>query len=532
MPSQWQDNHGTGGYLGHFGAQWPDLSGEKGKEELAANNCEALDSHGFLQTEGALAAQGESRLGNPSGATGIAGNRNNLVSSQIEEPPNKAQGKRSISPNPECCPNKTPRCNSATPRERPSQSYQIASVGSVNQDQQWSGMRLVNVFPGYEDLHNHEFQFQAATTGLYTPPSTMEHGYESQRIDPGARSQFSTHDLSHDRLGSPPPSMLEPKKATPNRAQNDSASDRHWPSLSDSNDEYPIDSENENDMLQLLDSTEACIETHIPPSSVLNRWGRDSRSADVYDQNLQHSPPQPPASLGDETEQDHKDIGEDNFLDEEVDWDAVYAISATIPKDTSLARYQEEEEPIAEVEVPIGEQQMPCDGSEDRLEPLEPFVRSRFPGKVHDRSVLQVLSSEVVLRTCFRTGELIEQAAHCYNHHQEVVFELYAKVNYSNREGLGRKQYFLLEDLFEDLEPHLFGTLSQWKPGTLKDRQSQAFTEITSHRLCRCMCKAKRDSKVEIGWVLDILDMRESDWDQIQHAKMIVGEDNGKVADE
>ncbi|KAK8045255.1 hypothetical protein PG993_005279 [Apiospora rasikravindrae] len=538
MASQQQDNHGTGGYLGHFGAQWPDLSSEKRKEEPAATRCEALDNHEPLQSEKALFAQSGTQHGEASGATENAcANKDDLMSSQLEEPTYNAEPRRSISPDTNSGPNKRPCRDPATPRERPSRSYHIASAGYVNQEQEPSGMRLVNIFPGYEGLHNHEFQFKATTAGLYTPTSTMEYGYASQRIDPYARSQYSTHNLNHDRLGSPPPSMLEPNESTPNQAQDDSANDRQWPSLSDSNDEYPVDSENENDMLQLLDSAEACIETHIPPSSVLYRWDRDSRSADVYDPNLQHSPPQPPAILDDETEQSHKAIEDDNLLDEDVDWDAVYAISATIPKNTSLAGSQEREEPSAEVEVPTREQQTHCDKSEDRIGPLAPFMRSRFPGKVHDRSVLQMLSSEVMLRTCFRTEELIEQAAHCYNHHQEVVFELYAKVESSNREDVGRQQYFLLVDLFEDLEPRLFGTLSKWKPGSLKDRHSQEFVEITSHKLCRCMCKAKRGSKTEIGWVLDILDIRESDWDEIQRAKiqrakMIIGEDNGKGADE
>ncbi|KAK8069686.1 hypothetical protein PG994_006302 [Apiospora phragmitis] len=355
-------------------------------------------------------------------------------------------------------------------------------------------MRLVKVFPDYGDLHNHEFQFKTTITGLFTPTSTMQH--------------------DHGRLGSPPPTNLEPSNFTPDQAENDSGSDRHCPQPSDVNDEYTVDSENENDMLQLLNSAEACIETQIetqiPPSSVLNRWGRELKICRC----------------------DHKATGEEDFLDEDVDWDAVYSISASIPKYTSMVGSQEREEPCAGVIVPTSLQPLPCDMGEDGPRPLAPFTRSRFPGKVHDGSVLQGLSSDVVLRACFRIEELLEQAAHCYNHHQEVVFELYGKVKYSKREGLAGKQYFLVVDLFEDQEPGLLGMVSRWRPGDLKDRQGQAFLGINSHKMCRCLCKAKRDSKKETGWVLNILNIREADWDEIRYAKMILGEDCGGRTDE
>ncbi|KAK8116109.1 hypothetical protein PG984_012611 [Apiospora sp. TS-2023a] len=336
--------------------------------------------------------------------------------------------------------------------------------------------------------------------------------------------------------------MLEQKDIALDHAQDDSGSDGHWlpPPPSDSIDEYPIDSENENDMLRLLDSAEACIETHIPPSSVLNLWDRDSRSADVYDENLQHSPPQPATGLCDDAEQYHIATGKDDLLDEDVDWDAVYAISTSIPKDTSLAGSLEREEPCTEDPAPAPapdheqeqEHELPYDGLEDGLQPPTPFQRSQFPEKVHDRSVTRGLSSEVMLRTCFRIEELLEQAAHCYNHHQDVVFELYAKVKYSNREELARKQYLVLADLFEDNEFCLLGTLSRWRAGDPKDQQGQAFLGVDLYKMCRCMCKAKRDSDNETGWVLDILDIRETDWGGIRFAKMIIGEDNAERADE
>lgn len=496
-------------------------------EEHAADNFESPDNHEPPQSEAIIVAQSASGV-----AERTCDSKGNFASFHIDGSPYDARSKRAISANQDGGQNKRPCYPPATLRERLPQSYQFASIGSASQELQSPGMRIVNVPPNFEDFHNHGYQFNITTTGLFTPTSTMQYEHAGQRISPVAQPQWYSHNMSHARLDSPPPTLPEKKDVASNQAPNDPGSDVYCPPPSDSNDEYPLDSENENDMLQLLDSAEACIKTHIPPSSVLNLWDRDSRSADVYDENLQHSPPQPAADLYDGTEQNHKATGKDDLLDEDVDWDTVYAISASIPKDTSLAGSLEREEPCHEDLVPAHEQQLPYDGGEDGFQLLTPFQRSQFPEKVHDRSVIRGLSSEVVLRTCFRIEELLEQAAHCYNHHQEVVFELYAKVKYSNREELARKQYLVLVDLFEDKKPCLLSTLSRWRAGDTRDQQGQAFLGVNSYKMCRCMCKAKRDSESENGWVLDILDIRETDWDGIRFAKMVMGGDNGERADE
>ncbi|KAK7991839.1 hypothetical protein PG996_013149 [Apiospora saccharicola] len=504
-------------------------------EEYAADEFESSGNHEPLQSEAAIVAQSASGVAEPA-----CDDKDDLKSFQTEGPNYNPWGKRSISPNQDGGQTKRPRYDPATLRERPEQSHQSAGIGFASQEQQLPGMRNVNALPSYDDIHNHGYQLNATTTGLFTPTSTMQYGHASQSVDPVARPQWSSHNFSHGGLDSPPPTMLEHKDVASNQAQDDSGSDGYWllPPPSDSNDEYPIDSENENDMLRLLDSAEAYIETHIPPSSVLNPWDRDSRSADVYDENLQHSPLQPATDLCDDVEKYHTATGKDDLLDEDVDWDAVYAISTSIPKNTSLAGSLEREEPCTEGPAPAPApaheqgQELPCDGVEDGLQPPTPFQRYQFPEKVHDRSVIRGLSSEVVLRTCFRIEELLEQDAHCYNHHQNVVFELYAKVKYSNREELARKDYLVLADLFEDHESCLLGTFSRWRAGDPKDQQSQAFLGVKSYKMCRCMCKAKRDSDNETGWVLDILDIRETDWDGIRFAKMIIGEDNCESADE
>ncbi|KAK8097927.1 uncharacterized protein PG998_013413 [Apiospora kogelbergensis] len=423
----------------------------------------------------------------------------------VEEPLTDARGKRSMSLYHDSGPSKRPRYGPATPQERSVRSSQVADVGSVDQEQQLSGMRPLNVLSAYEDLHVPEFQFKTTATGLFTPTSTMHHEYKSQRIDPGARCQRSTYG-------------------------NNPGSNRHGSPVSDSNDDYPIDPENENDMLQLLNRVETCIETQMPPSSVLNRWDRDSRSADVYDQNLQHSPLQPPVGVNNQTDQDHGATEEDSFLDEDVDWDAVYDISSSIPKDPSPIGSQQREEPCDNPEdiVTACKQQSLCTRDESASRPLDSSVRPQFHEVAYDRSVLPGVSPETALRTCFCNEDLLIQAAYYYSHSQEVVFALYAKVKYSKRESLVKKQYFLLVDLYEDQKPHLLGALSGWRPGDSRDPQGQALLEADSGMMCRCMCKAKRSWKNTTGWILDILDISVADLEQIRHAEMVLAGDSNE----
>ncbi|KAK8879425.1 hypothetical protein PGQ11_000719 [Apiospora arundinis] len=499
MSPQSQDGPHTGANPGHPGIHQSGLSNDEWYVGSAASNSTPLNQGPPPQSEALLTVQ--------SGVQSACDDDDYYMPAQVKEPPYDAWGKRSLPQHQDYVPNKRPRCSPATLRETSWRTLQNPSGNLTTQDEQPSCMRSGNVFQDHDGLHNHEFQFKDMATGLFTPTSTLHYEYANKHISPGARHQ------SHS-------------------PGNNEGGDRHGSSLYDSDNDYPIDSENENDMLQLLNSAEACIETHMPPSSVLNRWDRDSRSADVYDQNLQYSPIQPSVGLNNEIGQDCEE--EDSFLDEDVDWDAVYAISSSISQDASLARTQERKEPNDSPEdtATTSEHHQLYNRGEVRPQPLASFSRPEYPGKAHDRSVLRGLSSEVVLRTCFHIEEMLRQAAHCYNHNQEVVFELYAKVKYSKREGLARKQYFLLVDLFEeDKEFYLLGSLSGWRAEDLKDRQGQAFLETSSSKMCRCMCKAKRDSKNATGWVLDILDIIEADWEQIRHARMILGENNNGILD-
>ncbi|XDG05743.1 hypothetical protein ABKA04_005358 [Annulohypoxylon sp. FPYF3050] len=294
-------------------------------------------------------------------------------------------------------------------------------------------------------------------------------------------------------------------------------------------DEYPLDDDlMEEDMTCLLDAAvENVRETHIPPSSVTQAWDHDSRSAAEYDPTLQYSSPfsslekpkdsQPASMTGgiDEIEED--------LLDDDVDWNTVYAITSTIPKISSAAGPEDavHSQLLGQninIEKPIEKN----DWSQ-KATPLRPFVRPPFPEKTRDRSTVPGLSSDTVLRTCFRIGEMVNQAAHCLCHRQDAVFELFARVNYSNRESLQRRQHFQFIDLFKDQRPYPAGVLTNWRVGSQLDRQSSAFLNVSSEpRICRCICKPIRDSKAAIGLSLVVLAIRESDWTQVEWAKQVV----------
>ncbi|KAI0120496.1 hypothetical protein F4776DRAFT_632811 [Hypoxylon sp. NC0597] len=294
-------------------------------------------------------------------------------------------------------------------------------------------------------------------------------------------------------------------------------------------DEYPLDDDlMEEDIACLLDTAMNNVrETHIPPSSVTLAWDHDSRSAAEYDPTLQYSSP---LSLGKTGVSQSVSVPEklndrqDDLLDEEVDWNAIYAMVSIAPKNPSSTGHQGMVRPslgdgIAYIEKPIAHNP----SIRDDTTPLKPFVRPPFPAKVRDRSIIPGVSSDTMLRTCFRIGEMINQAAHCLNHRQEVVFELFARVTYSSRESLQRRQHFQFIDLFKDQRPYPAGILSDWRVGSQLDRQSSTFLGTSSEpRMCRCVCRPMRDPKITIGFNLMVLAIREIDWMQIRWTKKIV----------
>lgn len=274
----------------------------------------------------------------------------------------------------------------------------------------------------------------------------------------------------------------------------------------DIDDTYPLDEDiADDDIIQLLDCTSGLVyENHIPPSSIQG-WHHESQSPMDFDPTLQHTPPDPHHNNLKASEGVEVDALED-LLDEDVDWNAVLVNTNMI------------------------QQQAPTDsclktGVTGRISVtrLAPFLRKPFPESISDRASVPGMSSDTILRSCFRIGVMISQTVDCYRRQKDVVFELYARVTYSNREALTRKQHFQFIDLFKDQHPYPTATLTGWRPGSQLENDISSFLDThDGPRLSWCICKPVKDPKAAIGWTYTVLKIKEVDWEQIRWAKEVI----------
>ncbi|KXH34588.1 hypothetical protein CSIM01_11812 [Colletotrichum simmondsii] len=230
--------------------------------------------------------------------------------------------------------------------------------------------------------------------------------------------------------------------------------------------------------------------------------------ASSFDSKLQFSEPDTNTSEASKT-----DLTEPDLLDDDVDWELVTKCAAT-----AAGASQDHE---AEMSIRGNTQESP----EEHSSPA-PLVRPPFPDKVRDRSVVVGLSSTIMMRTCFRVGELLNTQAKCSREKQDVFFEFFARVVYSNRENVARVQHVQLRDLFTDRQPFLSGVFRGWKNGGTVDDQSKVFLGPDGmNKLCRCLCKVSEDKKAAIGRSATLLSIRETTWDEVQWAMRIVARD-------
>ncbi|KAI0816198.1 hypothetical protein GGR55DRAFT_625883 [Xylaria sp. FL0064] len=297
----------------------------------------------------------------------------------------------------------------------------------------------------------------------------------------------------------------------------------------DSSDAYPLEEDiADKDMIQLFTLPLMSVnENHIPPSSVQG-WDHESQSAAEYDPTLKWSPPDPPYADSSATAVENlpatqKTRASEDLLDEDVDWNAVLANANALQESSSVNSCPESG--VSEcMNLNLSSKTFVNAGRySGEAGPLTVFPRPPFPGKVRDRPSVPGVSSDTLLRISFRIGAMISQTAWCFNHQQDVVFELYARVTYSSRETLSRKQHFQFVDLFKDQQPYPAATLTNWRINSQLDTDSAAFLDTHGGpRLCWCMCKPMKDSKAALGWTYTILKIKEIDWEQIRWAKAII----------
>ncbi|KXH42747.1 hypothetical protein CNYM01_03770 [Colletotrichum nymphaeae SA-01] len=272
-------------------------------------------------------------------------------------------------------------------------------------------------------------------------------------------------------------------------------------------DDYGLEGVDEEEMAQLLEDT-GDEPPGFPPPSVIQKIDCDSRSASSFDSKLQFSEPDTNTS-----EASNTDLTEPDLLDEDVDWELVIKCAATA---AGASPDREARMSIrGNTKVSLKEHSRPA-----------PLVRPPFPDKMRDRSVVVGLSSTTMMRTCFRVGELLNTQAKCSREKQDVFFELFARVVYSNRENVAKVQHVQLRDLFTDRQPFLSGVFRGWKSGGLVDDQSKVFLGPDGkNKLCRCLCKVSEDKKAAIGRSATLLSIRETTWDEVQWAMRIVARD-------
>ncbi|OCL14227.1 hypothetical protein AOQ84DRAFT_281525 [Glonium stellatum] len=149
-----------------------------------------------------------------------------------------------------------------------------------------------------------------------------------------------------------------------------------------------------------------------------------------------------------------------------------------------------------------------------------PIVRPSFPARAGDRSLIIGLSSETLLRTCFRVGEALNVGRQAVRNGKPTIIELYAHVTSSWRELDSVKQYFTFSDLFHDHPPFMNGVYELWKGVSLWNYDSGRFLNPSEQkRMCRCIGEMKRDGK---KWKFVILNIWEATWDDIDYVKGIV----------
>lgn len=150
-------------------------------------------------------------------------------------------------------------------------------------------------------------------------------------------------------------------------------------------------------------------------------------------------------------------------------------------------------------------------------EERKPVVRCPFPSPVRDRSPIIGLSSNQLLRTCFRIGEAINQACHAAKHGQNIVYELYARVLSSERDAA--KQHFVFSDLFHDKPPYVKGRFEAaiWRQVELYNYDSGRL--LDKKRMCRCIGQIKRDGK---EWIMNVVNIWEATWEDIAWVEGIV----------
>lgn len=308
------------------------------------------------------------------------------------------------------------------------------------------------------------------------------------------------------------------------------------PVLVDEEDDYPMDADLEEEMFRLAETSQVrgVVETFEPPPSLTLPRDGDDTDREVYDNTLQFSSPTSRGSgsgkLPRVQSTDLSSPSKPPATNEDADWryiksTTMESIKTPIPQHTeilapSLKEKASEKSPSSIATVQTNLSKIWLDDSHEYL-PLTPFARPKFPPLVQDRCPVNGLSSQTILRVCFRIGEMLREGGRCNALGQDAIVELFARVNFSSREPGTTKQHFQFADLFHDRPPFAKGILANFKTTGLAESESKVFIESSETLMTRCLGRLKKDVK-NGSWLLHIINVRVTDWEEIRWTKRIV----------
>lgn len=309
-------------------------------------------------------------------------------------------------------------------------------------------------------------------------------------------------------------------------------SSRH---LEDFDDEYSMDEKDEAALANLLESDPIVVELHSPPSSILPSE-TDSRDREIYDEKLGHSPISPisdrliqPSSAWGENIVNNTQMGQKSSIEsltEAEDWSF---LKCHQPPQT-VQNSNHECPPTAPLSLSQPSHLRSIADDAHEYLPLAPFARPPFPARVRDRSPVTGITSSCVLRTCFRIGEALRAGSLCSRTNQDAVIELFCRVTFSSREDGCHRQHFQFGDLFHADPPFVNGVVENYMAGgALGEAESRALVTVGMERregnmgeMVRVLGRLKRVVK-GAGWVLEVLNVRKTDWEEVRWTKRIAG---------
>lgn len=301
----------------------------------------------------------------------------------------------------------------------------------------------------------------------------------------------------------------------------------------DDDDEYPMDDYDEAELAKLAElAGPLIIESNSPPSNWLPS-DAESRDREVYDEKLGHSP------ISSKPIHEKRSRVQENLINECQLRPHASIESLAEPEDWSFLNQPrslpDKNESFRQDTPPttLPEPSRPYSVTDDRHEylPLSPFARPPFPVKVLDRSPVPGITSNSLLRTCFRIGEALRAGSVCSHLRQDAVIELFARVTFSSREDGSHKQHFQFADLFHSNPPFVAAVLENYLVSPLQETESRALLtavgEPREGEMVRCLGRLKRKLKGN-GWVMHVINIRKTDWEEVRWTKRIVGAGDAK----